>query len=271
MDKRLLICAHERSGSEWLIASIIKNLFPELYQPDATRQASWDVDGDLMFCDPKIMREFLLVQGHQRNKVIYGNEKTQGIVNGTDHRIPFKSHHAVHFFDPIWDEVIEKCHVIYLFRDGRDVMTSMWRHGWNKHGFMPRAYNVRQFIELQPTEAMGRYHGGYPVDNMAERWARHIARWEERKGVLYISYEQLSFLYADTIKRVANYLETEITSTIVNPGMVGVSPWKGQIGNWRTYSDPEDWGLFGEYASYAMRLLKEHNDLYDLGWTPWGS
>jgi hypothetical protein len=268
MDKRWLVISHERSGTEWLIASLIKNLFPDLYQPNNTQQARWDMD-DRMLCDPKVMTEFLFERDDLRTKLIFGVKGTTS-VKGTDHRVPVKSHHAFDFFEPIWDRVLEEFNVIYIMRDGRDVMTSMWRHGWNHEGFMPRAFNVRRFIAMEPTEGMGRYHGDYPVNNMAERWNNHLLNWYDRKGVIYISYEQLSFRYKETIRAIAMLCDLPIPTEVENPGMTGVRPWKGQVSNWTKYISKQDLGYFRTVAWPGMKMVREHNykvELDERGWT----
>lgn len=244
MGKRWLIVSHERSGTEWLIASIIKNLFPSMYKSHAMRQPAWDVDED-RFYDSAVMREFLF----ERDSTRY---------NGDNHKIPFKSHHAFDFFEPLWDQVIEECNVLYIMRDGRDVMTSAWHHGWDYQGFMPRAFNVQQFIALQPTEPMGRYHGDYKVSNMAERWSRHIQSWSERDGVLYLSYEQLSQRYEETIRIIAKYAGEPIPVEIETVDLTGVNPWEGKTGNWVHYIEPSALNLFNKSGKIGMEIVGKH-------------
>lgn len=266
MKKKWLIVSHERSGTEWVIASIIKNLYPDLYQATALRQASWDVDGE-RFCDPEVMEAFLLDNTRPRSKLIYGNAGTTMIGEGNVYKVPFKSHHAYNFFEPIWGRILDQFHVVYVMRDGRDVMTSMWHHGWDDAGFMPKAFSVQQFIRLQPTPEMGRYHGDYFVENMSDRWAKHIASWCGIPDVLYVSYEELSYRYEDTIKRIAYYADEQICSDIVSPPLTGISPWRGKVGVWREYIAKADLGQFWVNAYAAMGTVAAHNNELQPGYS----
>lgn len=257
MNKRWLLVSHERSGTEWMIASIIKNLFPILYQPNSARQACWDMDDD-RFYDPKVTRKFLFDSDDQRSRLLYDVAKITS-VQGTDHRVAVKSHHAYDFFEPLWDQIKEEFNVIYVMRDGRDVMTSMWNHGWDHDGFMPPAFNVARFIELPPSEAMRRYQGDYRVENMADRWSNHMLSWCDIEGVLYVTYEQLSTDYEATIKRVADYAGVEIPGEIETPGLTGIRPWIGKPYNFVHYISPYEMGFFYTNAEPGMRIIEKHN------------
>jgi hypothetical protein len=255
MRDRWLIVSHERSGTEWLIASIVKNIFPTLWQKNTDRQVCWDLDGD-RFYDPEVMERVLYEDIKTRVKPLFHCDgKT--MVRGDDPHVPVKSHHAFDFFEPIWDQIIEAFNVVYIMRDGRDVMTSMWNHGWDHDGFMPKAFNPERFSALKPTEEMGRYHGDYHVENMAQRWSRHLESWWDREGVYYVTYEQMTLRYNQTIRAIAAYAGLKIPVEIETPGLTGIRPWRGKVGNWRQFGD---FGYFWCDAKPGMRILRAHND-----------
>lgn len=258
MEKRWLVVSHERSGTEWLISSLVKNFFPSLYQPNGNQQVRWELD-DQRFCDPDVMAEHLFDRDKLRSTLIYGVSGTTG-VQGTDHRVPLKSHHAFDFFEPIWERVIDEFNVLYIMRDGRDVMTSMWRHGWNHQGFMPRAYNVRCFIEQMPTEIMGRYHGDYYTENMAERWSKHLTGWKGREGVICVSYEQLAFRYIPTIRSIAAKCDIPIPAKVESPDLQGVRPWIGKVNNWQNFITKDLLAFFEHQAWNGRQVLREQNE-----------
>ena len=261
MKKKWLVCSAERSGTELLIASLIKVFHPELWQPDADRQVSWDIDGDEMFCDPRVMAKYLFEFCPTRSTAIHQANGHMAFLKGSDPRIPYKSHHAFDFFEPIWDRIKTQFNVIYIFRDPRDVMTSMWHHGWDKEGFMPRAFNVKQFIEMKPTEEMGRYHGNYRTETIASRWQNHLQSWRST-GVYNVSYEQLVLKFADTMSDIADTFDIDEMAALEIPGLTGVNPWKGKVGNWRNYwncTAREDLEIFRVFAGEMMDYVELWN------------
>jgi len=262
MKDRWLIVSHERSGTEWLIASIIKNIHPHLFQRNAGRQISWDLDGGRLY-DPKVMEQVLWCDIRDRVKPIF-DCGGRTMARGTDPHVPVKSHHAFDFFEPLWGKIIEDFNVIYLMRDGRDVMCSMWNHGWDHEGFMPKAFNPTQFCRLPPTEEMGRYHGDYHAVDMATRWSHHMGSWHGREGVLYVSYEQLTLSYNQTMHTIAGFAGLDIPVEIESPELTGIRPWRGKVGNWENFGDQNDWVFFNLVAGQGMWILKEHNEKHFL-------
>ena len=139
--KKVMIVSHERSGTSFLINTIALNFdqyLPEVDSEGAIQRV--DIDGrNWNFADPDEMEKFL----H----------------DARFHDMPlaniFKSHHPREYFDPVWEYLLEQFHVFYIYRDGRDVMASFWRHV-RKLGFLwgPMVFSVGEFMRAEPVGAV---------------------------------------------------------------------------------------------------------------------
>lgn len=240
MAKKLLIVSHERSGTHWLMDTITSNFF----MPDpCVIPARIDLDEPgVMYADPVEMKKFLqfLPSGAPLDDVPFAH--------------PFKSHHVYEFFAPIWDYVISQYHVFYIARDGRDVMTSFWRHCWKTTGTGPRAINPTRFMLAVPGIPQDRRHGDYSPVSMADRWSYHIESWMAQRipGVFYITYEEMHEDFAGVVKDIGRYMGSKPAGRIYLPKLGGIDPWKGVTGSWEGLLDES---LFWPDGQRGMKLL----------------
>ena len=246
MIKKLAVISHERSGSSFLINSIGGH-FPDYLLEFGEDNKHQRVDIDALgwnFADPEEMRNFL--SDSRFHDVAISN--------------PFKSHHHFDYFKPVWDYVVDQFKVIYIYRGGRDVLTSFWRHV-RKQGFLwgPQTFTVGDFMRAKPSGGVCRYDASPPPQNMVDRWQQHILSWMNpmKEEICYVSYEELSLEFDQTIHRIGRYLEMDITGWKGKPKLSGVHPWRGKIGNWKEYFDTPDKMFYGNNAKKAVRLLKE--------------
>jgi len=250
--KKVMVISHERSGTSFLINAIGMN-FPD-YLPEADAEGTLqrvDLDGNgWNFADPDEMLKFLS--------------------DSRFHDMPianvFKSHHTRHYFDEVWDYLQEQFHVFYIYRDGRDVMASYWRHV-RKQGFLwgPMAFTVGEFMRADPVGACCRYLGPMPPGNMVQRWNDHVMSWLKYNlpGVCRISYEQLSENFDTMIEKISVHLEVAPPENIIQPGVGGVHPGKGIVGGWRDHFIDGDSSFFDDQARVATELIRnvDHAEL----------
>lgn len=234
--KKVLVVTHERSGTYFLIESIARNF------KRGRHVERIDLDGkSVNWADPDQFMEFL-----QRPE--WGGIP---VLN------PFKSHHVRCFFEPIWEHVIREFHVFYVYRDGRDVMVSLWNHLNRQQGeYGPMTYHPRDIISAAPVGMASRYHGSPPPVTMAGRWADHVKSWLQPRwaDVCYVKYENLCTDFEGQILRVASHLGMDAPKVAKVPLLGGVHPFKGQPGLWRSYFKQDDVDRFMLHAGDAMRL-----------------
>ncbi len=248
--KKILVTSHERSGTSLLINTIGGN-FPD-YHPESHGEQCLRVDVDTPgynYADPEEMRKFLfdprfVGTSPDGRKLVIRNQ--------------FKSHHTYHFFAPLWEEVLEEYKVFYIYRDGRDVLASFWRHV-RKQGFLwgPMAFNVSDFMKETPVGAACRYQGPNPPENMVERWNDHILSWMEplHDGILYIKYEDMLDKHEVVVEGIADFLGMDMPEVVVKPKLGGVHPWRGISGNWKEFFDEYDEMFFKNCACPAMKVI----------------
>jgi hypothetical protein len=158
----------------------------------------------------------------------------------------FKAHHSWPALNYYLSGILSEFHVLYIIRDGRDVMTSFWRYlnslapGWG-----PRCSSVGEFMKSTPCGGILQYqHNKSPT--MLQRWIEYTESWEQaRNKVNYFSYEKLHSDFDATVVRISGLLEQKPVN-IRRPGMDSPSslPWRGVIGNWRNYFTDADLEYF---------------------------
>ena len=244
MTKKILVTSHERSGTSFLINTIGMN-FPH-YLPEASPEGeNQRVDLDnagINFADPDEMLGFLR--------------------NPQFHDLPisniFKAHQTSHYFEPVWDYLQSQFRIFNVYRDGRDVLCSYHRHV-RKQGYYwaEQTFTVGEFLRAKPIGAACRYHGPRPPVNMVQRWNDHVLSWlkPKRADVCYISYEQMSNNFDGVVKQIAAHLQMDVPAKIIRPGIGGVHPGKGVVGNWKDLFVEGDEDFLFEYAGKAMNLI----------------
>ncbi len=98
--------------------------------------------------------------------------------------------------------LLKSAKIIYMFRDGRDVLTSLyhWRRSWE-----PKINRMmfRDFVRM-PND-FG--HNPYQLEmNLIEYWRSHIEGWLGAPNLLPISYEELRFEYKQTLTKVGEFI-----------------------------------------------------------------
>ncbi len=254
--KKNLIISHERSGTSLAINLIAGHY--KMYAPEYDEETCLRVDldgGERNFADPEEMVGFL----------------TDPRFKGIPIKNAFKSHHHHDYFqnEEVWKAVMSEYHVFYIYRDGRDVLTSYWRHV-RKQGFLwgPMTFDVSEFMRAGPCGAANRYHGKIPPGNMVQRWSDHILSWMNPlvEGVKYLRFEDMLEKTEDVVYGIGDYIgeERPDPNHIGLPKLGGVHPWRGVSGNWREFFDeePRQWAnfynndieFFNEFASEAMEV-----------------
>jgi hypothetical protein len=222
--KLFYVISHERSGTHYLINTILKNC----------------IDIKTLH---NIGEWFGPYDNHTRrfnhiNEVNKSISSMKGII---------KSHCDVKLFQSRYVALP----VIYVVRDPRDVIVSWWHYLNNDlyYKYNPnvpdlRCPSISEFIR-RPVSDFLRFcyslRGAFT--NVIERWASHVAGWDKADHVLIVRYEHLQLDFNKTIQIIAQHIGADLKEHLepVKFGE-GVShlPRKGIIGDWKNwYGNPD--------------------------------
>ncbi len=150
-----------------------------------------------------------------------------------------KSHHSVEMFQGRLTRLSDSIHIFYVYRDGRDVMTSFWRFANDGGGIDegPRRDSVGAFMSAPPSGRTLLFQTRPPAD-MLDRWINHVTHWldesERPNGIVTaVRYEDLIEDFDNTLDVIAEALGAAAFHR-AKPSLrlASVAPWRGWSGNW---------------------------------------
>ena len=206
--KKVFVVSHERSGTHFLMNTLAHN-FNYVARP------WWNLDLELglNFHAPQVLLEYF--------------KKA--------HDLPIrnilKSHHSAAFFEDIIDYLIEQFHIIYIYRDPRNVMESFCKHintlQWDEG---PKSATVSEFIRCTPRGGILRYQKDQET-NILTRWSTHVDGWLNLAGkksgsIKIIRYEDLDTEFEKTVRDIGDFIcktATMIKRPDRNVNVIGAS------------------------------------------------
>lgn len=223
MKPSVLVVSHERSGTHYLINTIAKN-----FGYSSREESILGNPGDL----------------HKKIRSLAGAE------------IIIKGHQQFQWFKPHIDDILEKVKVVYIVRDGKDVLTSCFHymHKRRDTGSFPptgagRKEDFGAFIRSNP--AAYNFDGWYSSDksvNMPQRWARHVAGWYPVPGALVVRYEGLKNDFRSVVMdKLAPHLGLDIVHREpVEPTLKdrGIDNRLGTIGDHKNIFSEQDYEFY---------------------------
>ena len=234
--RKILVISHERSGTHMLINTLAINFGFGEHQIDI------DDKNPINWRNSQAMKNFLSSYHEQSPLNI------------------FKSHHPFEFYLPILDYVFSQFRIFYIYRDGRDVMTSFWyflsRLPWDEG---PKCPSVGEFMRHEPSGQCCRYQI-QPAVTMLQRWIAHVDNWtgQQNPDLCMIKFEDLCNDFEKTTKELISSFLNIKPLGIIKPKMDhgrAVLPWKGKVGNWKDYFSNDDSTYFNFYAQSLMKRL----------------
>jgi len=250
----VVIATHRRSGTQWAIDAL-RNNSPDI---NATYMALEQMEAghDAAIPLAKFRRQLLNHEG----KVLINVHDLPSAESwsGLDERLFART-------------ILNNSPTIYVHRDGRDVMVSLY-------------YYMQSFSETVRNQSFARFLRGESalagVDSGFSRpgfWAHHVKSWLEKDNLLAVSYNDIETNYEATLRRMADFLnvslnqrfepvsalgrqddESKIDSML---GRLGVRPRRGdrprigRSGDWRQHFDKRDRAFFMKEAGDMMRRL----------------
>lgn len=257
LSKTIVIATHRRSGTHWTI--------------DALRNNSPDI------CDSFLTLE-RIEAGHDApiplDDFRMQLESMDGRALVKVHDLPTATYWKGEAERQFACAVLENSPIIYVHRDGRDVMASLYHY-------------MQSFDETVKGQSFSAFlRGEAALDGVATGlsrpayWARHIQAWLARPNALAVSYGALESDYEAALRQMAAFLEVRLNRAlrpIHLPGAqsrptylervkwkLGIRPKKlssavqprhGKSGDWRVHFSERDLAFFMFEAGEMMEQL----------------
>jgi len=223
MADRVAVRSHPRSGTHLLAATIKKSFFPNV---DLSTSGSGT--------------------GHWSNRYTTDPFPWAKLFRGGPHGIP--------------DVVPPPRKVVYIFRDGRDVATSMYNATSLRN---PKNLGMEFSLWLR-SHLDWEYSPGNkasPAINIIQHWRRHVDAWRDlfirnTNNVMLVKYCDLvgsrSRALVSSIARFLGFRQTLLCPDLGSwkynqvENMVGVDPGEGKTGSYKEYFKEKDLELYDE-------------------------
>ena len=100
-------------------------------------------------------------------------------------------------------DATRKAKIVYVYRDGRDVMASLYHYVRNVKPEL-KGTSFHDFLRMKDPIDVRRAHSDL---NNVEYWKFHVSSWLKRGGLLPVSFESLLENYNVQIERLSTFLE----------------------------------------------------------------
>jgi len=123
---------------------------------------------------------------------------------------------------------------IYLYRDGRDVLVSMWK----------MLQTDKEFLE-------------WLNKSLIELWWENVNAWL-KTNIFKVSYNELINDFENTMKKIEkSFCLKRLNIKLIKPGKVGWNPGKAKIGLYKLYWDKKSLKLFDDITDSFRIQQKE--------------
>ena len=235
MNKKLQVYSHVRSGTHFLMSSLKNNFYQtQDLSTSVQKFGHWSEQSDYK-------RFFTNIEGKNSYVCEWG-----GLFGGHNYTPTTKS----------WS----KQNSIYIARDGRDVVVSMY----NMSSFRSAEDQDKSFenyirSNLDWTGAPEKRVE--PFQNPIKHWCESVSSWLE-SGVYTVKYEDMITNFDDVMIKIANNFQLSCEKAeFVSPPLVGLDPKKGKNGNWKNYFNNKDEQYFNDilelYPSIRQLIYNE--------------
>lgn len=248
----ILVVSHRHSGTHWMIDSLRSNFLDVEYQ-------FYNLDE--------------ISRNHQH--YIPVSEFTKKISKAS-RRLILKSHMTAQLTPfgsserEFVKELLKSNKVIYVYRDGRDVLVSLYYYMLKFRNDLPQ---FSDFIRMKND-----FDCYYSSMNRIEYWKEHVVGWISKSDldIIMVSYEQLHSDYEDMIRKLSDFLSLPLKSNGIDrielkkygifrralkrllptsARSSAILPRKGIVGDWKNYFSECDLELFKQTAGDLMKEL----------------
>lgn len=263
MYKHIMVISHRRSGTHLLIDAIrnnflhyrAKHLDLESLLPDSRQRLTVEDFEHLLQEGPRVIKTHM----HAHVEEYFAQDRS-----------------VLEYVRYLF----ATAHTIYIYRDGRDVMTSLYYY---MGSYKPEIAQLpfSQFLRTSNDFAPETYSGTF---NRIEFWRYHVSRWIEEEKILPISFEDMHQTYKASLAKVAVHINETLPRQIQHvvrcrdKATTLRSPWlerffrytnralrgrkyssvafrKGTVGDYMRHFSPEDLVFFDHIAGQLLEEL----------------
>ncbi len=253
----IVIASHRRSGMQWTIDAL-RNNSPDINDSYMSLEQI-EADHDAVVPLSRFRRQLLNMDG--RVLINVHDLPSADSWNGLDERLFVRA-------------VLQHSPTIYVHRDGRDVMVSLYYY---MQSFSETVRN-QTFAQFLRSEAA--LDGEESAYSRPGYWAHHVDSWLQMDSLLAVSYSELETDFESTVRRLAAFLEVNLNDRLrplTTPGPQDSKPILdtvlgrlglrrrrgaysdqarlGKSGDWRKLFDKRDRDFFAREAGGAMQRL----------------
>jgi hypothetical protein len=166
-------------------------------------------------------------------------------------------------------EKATKCHKFYrpkllrgpepkilIVRDGRDTLTACY-HWWKAVRGSRKQMSDKSFNQFVKGEipAIADFKQSKFITNPIDMWVNYMTGWVDKLPI--IRFEDLKNDLVRTLEKVESELKLERKKNNFSPvnELVGYTPRKGIVGDWKNHFSEEDLNLFWDKAEEIMTRL----------------
>lgn len=111
------------------------------------------------------------------------------------------------------ENLLNEARIIYVYRDGRDVMTSLYYYLQDHHPDRMKETSFSTFLRAERFL----YDGRQPASRShAAYWNFHVKQWLGRPDVLHLSFEEMITDYEATLEKIADFLNLDMPARITH-------------------------------------------------------
>jgi len=162
-----------------------------------------------------------------------------------------------------WSELYEQSKKVYVFRNGLDVMVSLYEY-FKTFDTRTQKQTFKEFLRSDCFIPSIR-----SVGCRVAYWSSHVESWLARvsgDGIYPIAFENWVRGYQETLTQLAHYIGEEVETVVdvrlndaeqadMQIARTWVNPRSGRIGDYKDYFDAEDVAYFMDTAGQLMEKL----------------
>jgi len=262
LNKVILIVSHRRSGTHLTIDALCNNseYFNKRY---LTLDRIFDGHPSKISLDDLLqnIKNYSIIKTHLN--YTFNTRIKIGEISNLNDQMDYNKREFL-------DNLISKSKIIYVYRDGRDVMVSLYHY---IKELKDLDYNLDFFSHLQ---------------KQLPYWVKHIKSWINVENILKVSFEDFAFSYNETLEKCFNYIGLKLPGEILNvygaissiknknkvyrfinllltklgfkPRLSAIRPRKGEVGGWESYFKDREKDYFKEIAGDLLIKLGYENN-----------
>lgn len=257
MSKWILVNSHRRSGTHFLIDSICSNVAEASFPVHRNLPRDFNI-GSLFRKKERIYKIFLDALNSNRVVIIKSHLLPEEIrIGNLDNK-----------HEELIAEIFEKSYKLCIYREGKEVLLSLYRFLNYKNSFKDFLHSPNE--DISPSRLPD-----WEDENRARFWAYHVASWARESNVKCVAFDELTRNFDHTMETILDFVDEPLPDVLIKPqlprnkllhklslrlrklGLVksvrstAVKPGGGKPGEAREIFDREDRAFFAREALAA--------------------